>query len=398
MNDDPTKRRLRYGWQRRTAAASFALAAIIPNAACSSAPVTPSSEPTISTTSKAPSVSPETTPTAEPKPEIKKVAKLWREGDFQKGIQLYWHHNSQPFDAEAVTEQAEKSLDYIVDLGANSVGITFPIYVDGATPTKTYADPVETPSLEEMDILLQAAKARGLRVTLRPLIDEANIASEKDGAWRGTLKPENTAKWFDSYGDLLMEYVPLLKKYQVDEYVLGVEMFSLQGEKSEWKSLRQKIASTGYEGALSYAVNWDQSPAKVPFETLGLDMYPAVDLPDSASQKQVATALSRWLDRQPKDVRNRLTLQEVGIAALDGVFKHPWYWGASDNSDLNLSVQKKWFGAACDAAVNSQTQGIYYWMLDKYEDPSNIDPSKQLPKDFVGRPAEDAIRNCFKDN
>ncbi len=398
MNDDPTKRRLRYGWQRRAAAASFALAAIIPNAACSSTPAASSSEPTISTTSKAPSVSPETTPTAEPKPEIKKVAKPWHEGDFQKGIQLYWHHNSKPFDADVVAEQAATSLDYIVDLGANSVGITFPIYVDGATPTKTYADLVETPSIEEMDLLLQAARERNLRITLRPLIDEANIAAEKNGAWRGTLHPENTKKWFDSYGDLLIDYVPLLKKYQVDEYVLGVEMFSLQGEKNEWKSLRQKIADAGYQGDMSYAVNWDQSPAKVPFDTIGLDMYPAVDLPDSASQKQVAAALGQWLNRQPKDVRSRLTIQEVGIAALDRAFRHPWYWGAGNNDHLNLSVQKKWFGAACDAAKKSKTQGVYYWMLDKFEDPTSIDPSKQLPKDFVGRPAEDAIRSCFKNN
>lgn len=331
MNGEPSRQKPRYSWQRRVATATFALAAVMPNAACSTTPLPHSPEPTISNTDKTPSASSEATPTPEASSVIKRVEKPWREGDFQKGIQLYWHYNSKPFDSEAVAEQASRSLDYIVDLGANSVGITFPIYVDGATPTKTYADPTETPYLEEMEILLQAARERDLRITFRPLIDEANIADEKAGAWRGTLDPENTKDWFDSYGDLLMEYAPLLKKYQVDEYVLGVEMFSLQGEKSEWKKLRQRIASTGYEGALSYAVNWDQSPAAVPFDALGLDMYPAVDLPDGASQKQVAAALSQWLNRQPKDVRNRLTIQEIGIAALDGAFRHPWYWGAGDN-------------------------------------------------------------------
>src|SRR5579859_3238664 len=114
-------------------------------------------------------------------PPVPRVVSLWRPGQFQTGIQLYWHTSGTKTQME---QDAARSLNYIVSLGANSVGITFSIFTDGVKPTHVYAGDA-TPSIKSLSIVLAAAKARGLRVMLRPEIDENNIAAAGNGAWRG---------------------------------------------------------------------------------------------------------------------------------------------------------------------------------------------------------------------
>jgi len=99
----------------------------------------------------------------------------------QLGVQIFWHDVN---DAWSVQNNAGRLLDYTVSLGANSVGISFPIYTDGVRPTRVYTKDGTTPTPESLQALVKAAKARGLRVLIRPLLDEKNIATTP-GAWRG---------------------------------------------------------------------------------------------------------------------------------------------------------------------------------------------------------------------
>ena len=95
--------------------------------------------------------------TAAKPPPVPRVVSPWRPGRFQTGIQLYWHTSGT---VSQMGQDAARSLNYIVSLGANSVGITFPIYTDGVEPTRAYAGDA-TPSRESISIVLAAAKARG---------------------------------------------------------------------------------------------------------------------------------------------------------------------------------------------------------------------------------------------
>ncbi|WP_143336756.1 glycoside hydrolase family 113 [Corynebacterium pacaense] len=323
---------------------------------------------------------------------------LWSQGQFQQGVQLYWHHNPEHFNAAETRVIADRQLDYIESLGANSLGVTVPIFVDGAYPSTVYADSAETPSVEELGVLLEAASERGFRVMLRPVIDEANIGAESPGAWRGTIQPQDVDAWFRSYQALLLDYVPLLEQYGVDEYVIGVELNSLEGYSDNWSALRAAITDAGYHGILSYSRNWDSGTSDVPFDQLGLDFYPDTDLADDSTSAQVTDKLLALLTEQPEALRKRTTVQEVGIAALDGAYARPSYWGdVPEPERFNSQVQANWFLGVCSAARQAEMEGVYYWMLDKYEDTPNPDPDTQLPKSFVARPGEDAIRTCFAD-
>jgi len=325
--------------------------------------------------------------TASPSP-TPHVAQPWWPGQFQNGIQIYWHINGP---ASSLQRTAAQDLNYIVGLGANSVGISFPIYTDGAAPTRVYAGP-ETPSVDSLSIVLAAAKARKLRVMLRPLIEETNIKTA--GQWRGTIEPPSNTAWFADYDKLLVGYAELAQQYGVEELVAATELSSLQSQTAQWTALSDQIKAAGYAGVMSYAMNWNQFTA-VPFQALGLDAYVPVYLGDDATVAELTDALAAWLNQLTLSVRQASTVQEVGIPALSGAYTHPWLWGASTGV-INTIVQANWFTAACQAAKATQTVGIYYWMLDSNNDnPLQPDVTRQSSTSWVGRPAEQSIKSCF---
>lgn len=315
---------------------------------------------------------------------------LWHPGTFENGVQLYWHTTGSD---ETVQHAVAQSLDYIVHLGANSVGITFPLYTDGPTPSKVYRGD-ETPSPEQLRMVIDAAKTRHLRVMVRPLIDETNLMSTP-GAWRGNIKPVRPSDWFASYRALLALYADAAARSGADEFVAGTELFSMQNYADEWQAVIAAISQQAhFTGTVSYSVNWDSdNNDRLPFTTIGLDAYPAIQLGDDATVEQLTDALVAWIDQQPESVRQRLTLQEVGIPAISGMYPHPWYWDSPGAQ--NLHVQANWFTAVYRAAKATGLRGVYYWMVDSNADPSRANPITDDSGSFIGRPAEVAIKTNF---
>ncbi len=331
------------------------------------------------------------TPTRPPEAPVKKVAKPWKKGAFQKGVQVYWHTGGSD---EHVRARATVILDYVVSLGANSVGLTFPLYTDGVTPTRVYAGK-ETPTPRELSVVIAVAHERGLRVMLRPILDEENIAAEQKGAWRGTIQPPNVEAWFTSYIKALAPYQQLAGQAEVAEFVVGVELFSLERYSGQWKRVKRSTAKY-FDGELSFAVNWDAvGRNKMPFKALGLDMYPAVDLPDSASVGRLTRALEQWLDRNAKPAHRNIVIQEVGIAGIPDAYRNPWYWGSGKADSRYFGTQERWFEAAYRASKKSGMKGIYYWMVDSNQEFTREAVKAQSAGGFIGRPAEDAIRRSF---
>jgi hypothetical protein len=301
----------------------------------------------------------------------------------QWGIQVYLH------TVPGAQDNIDAILDYVVDLGANSVAVTFPLYTDGPYPSHVYAD-VETPSPGRVADVVARARERGLRVTVRPLIDEANIASTP-GQWRGSIQPVDVGAWFATYGAAIRPYL----RVGADEFVLAAELNSLQNEAEQW-SLLEQDAREAFPGVISYTFNWDGfDQGHLPMlSSYGVDLYPVSDLDDDATVEELTAVMMFALGQQPESIRRSVVIHEVGIPALSGVYRLPYHWGTEGGPILE-DVQAKWFTAACRAAEESGVQGLYFWMLDSNIDPLRANPADQPPKSFVGRLAESSIRECF---
>jgi len=338
------------------------------------------------TTPDANATLPSTAP-AKPAPTVE-AAQEWRRGRMQYGVQVYWHTDS----TDLSQDHSDAILDYVVGLGANSVGITFPIYTDGSQPSRVYAGP-DTPTDAQISRIVRQARSRNLHVIVRPIIDETNIMTTQ-GEWRGSLRPRDLDTWFDSYQALLMPYAASAQASGADEFVLGTELFSLEPQTARWQKLLA-AAQSAYHGVISYGVNWTSINRRVsPFAAQGVDLYPALNLDDGASVAQLSGALEAFLMQAPANLRAVMTIQEVGIPAISGMYAHPWLWG-NTHQPLNLDIQANWFRAACDAAKRAKLQGIYYWMIDSNWIPGQTDPASLPPFSFIGRPAEANIRQCF---
>lgn len=334
--------------------------------------------------SGAPGATPKATPQAVP------ADRRWRPGAQQYGLQVYTHNaNGKTADANI-----ESILDYVVGRGANSVAFSFPLYTDGQRPKRVYTG-AETPSPAVMARIIEASRARGLRVMVRPLLDEENLRTDS-GGWRGTIAPPDLDAWFRSYEKAISPYLVAARKAQADEFVLATELTSLQPQQARWKALAARAGKT-FPDTLSYTFNFDsKGPNVVPANgSLGLDLYFAVDLGPKATVDQLTKALSQHILAKPRQLRSVMVAQEVGIAAVDGAYREPWLWGSPKTEGMNPAIQVNWFTAACRAVEDTGLKGIYFWMIDSSTDPSQVEPTTEGTAGFIGRPGEKAIERCF---
>lgn len=317
-------------------------------------------------------------------------SKQWHPGGMQYGLQVYAHTaHGKPADANIAS-----ILDYVVRRGANSVAYSFPLYTDGMRPTKVYAG-AETPTPKVVAHLVSAANARGLRVMVRPIIDEENLRTTKNG-WRGAIRPKSLGGWFTSYEQAVRPYLQAAGTSSADEFVLATELTSLQPQHARWRALAAWAARI-FPGTLSYTFNWDVNDEMLVAKhgAVGIDMYFAVDLGPDATVDQLTSALTQQLQAKPKALRSVMVAQEVGIAGENGAYREPWNWGIASSSQPNPAIQANWFSAACRAVRQSDLKGIYFWMLDSSTDPKQVSPTTEGPAGFVGRPGEKSIERCF---
>lgn len=312
----------------------------------------------------------------------------WTDGAMQYGVQVYVHRvGDNPGDANT-----EGILDYVVALGANAIGLNFPLYTEGSTSTEVFPGQ-ETPDPKVISRMVSAATARGLRVAVRPLLDE-EVLQETPGGWRGNIEPSDVGQWFESYTDAITPYVVAAAE-GADEFVLASELTSMQQYRERWADVKE-AAVAEFAGALTFTFNWDAIDVEYELmaDLLGLDLYFDVDLDDSASVKEISAALEAHLQAKPESLRTRMVAQEVGIAGQSGMYRHPWRWG-DPSGEFRPEIQVNWFAAACAAVHAMDLQGIYFWMVDGNTDPLTVDPDSQPPSHWVSRPAEASIRDCF---
>jgi hypothetical protein len=144
---------------------------------------------------------------------------------------------------------------------------------------------------------------------------------------------------------------------------------------------------------LAYAENWGAwatGRPGVPGVEPGVDAYPKLGLPDSATVAQITEAWTAWLRKRPEGLSDTV-IQEIGIAGTPGAYRQPSAW-PRDHQTVAPQVQIRWFAGACAAAKSLNLAGIYFWTLDAWADPA--DAAGYDVGSFIGR-GDQAIKECF---
>ncbi len=324
---------------------------------------------------------------------VLKVAKPWRSGMRQLGIDIYWVAN--PVDTAAIIRaKARRIINYAVSLHANSISVSFPFYTYGVRSDAVYRSKKTTPSPQDIAIFLAEARKSQIRTMLRPILNEDVLY--KDHAWRGSIAPAHPAAWFTSYRKLLLPYARVSAAGHLRTFVVGTELNSLETS-SHWPALIRAIKNV-YRGQLAYDENTDDfqhHDDHLPLATFGVDAWPRFQLPDSATVTQLAAAWSRWLGTHTLAVRRRAILTEVGIRAMAGAYRFPAKWNGIGTPKIVTRVQTYWYRALCTAVVRKHIGGIYWWEVSFDADPAHPKLWWTDPFTFVGRPAQGVVSKCF---
>jgi hypothetical protein len=315
--------------------------------------------------------------------EHQRIARPWRPGLPELGVQIYWEDNAAEPPA-IVHKKAVRALDYVVGLEANAVSLSFPFFVPGPDASTVSSGP-GTPSPGRLAPLIDLAARRGLRVTIRPLLNERNLV--RTGDWRGSLRPADPTAWFRSYRRFLEPYLAMARTRPVTTVVVGTELSSLERLPAWAEVTSEARRISGRQ--IAYSANWDSTARPSGADPVGLDAYPRqrVGTPDG-----VRAGWNTWLDSLARGPD--LILYEVGIAAEDGAYRRP-HIPHTPGAPVRPEVQRAWFAAACAAARQHRLGGLYWWRVDFHADPAHADPAADRHDSFTGRPAEQAIRDCF---
>ena len=311
--------------------------------------------------------------------------------DATLGIQVYWNSTGSRANMEA---DANRIFNYVVRLGANSIAINFFFFTDGEYPTHVYGVRGTTPSPAIMAMVVRNAREHGLRVLLRPLLNEKNIQIIS-GDWRGSIEPQSVSSWFHSYYRFLEPYFIAAQVSGANAFNIGAELDSLAPDEPDWTALKAAAAKL-FKGQLVYAVNygrWQENPPYEPVPDAAVDAYPLLGLPDGATVAELTAAWVSWLHNEPEPVLRRTVLQEVGIAAVSGAYAKPALAFPS-GTPLDVAIQRKWFASACAAAKETHMAGIYFYAVNSTDHSSDRAAARYAPGSFIDR-SDGIIKACF---
>lgn len=261
---------------------------------------------------------------------------------FQRGVDV----DAYTYSGQDISLAAAAVVAYARKLNANSISISVPYFMSGPSSLRVFATS-RTPSPSQLSVLVQYAENAGMYVSIRPLLDEYSL-----GKSRVTWRPVNLAAWFENYWLFLEPYLRMAQLDKVPEFIVGAE-FSRFGRSPLWNGLDRKIL-TVFHGTLAYSNN---DTTGLSAASGGLLAVKAVDI-----YHPIAPPFLRGWRAFDRHLPKGAVATEVGIAAVDGAWAQPWVhrWRVTS---LNPMVQARWFTAACQAAIATGLQGIYFWSL-----------------------------------
>ncbi|HEV3213437.1 MAG TPA: hypothetical protein VGZ03_08600 [Acidimicrobiales bacterium] len=319
----------------------------------------------------------------------------------QRGINTYVQDLCQ--SSKVWANDAKGQFGVFKSLGANSVALAFPLYTYSVTSNAVFGRTTcgsvyQTPSPGRLAVLIKAAHALHLRVFLRPLLDETVL--QKQGGWRGSIKPSNTHLWFKSYLSTLTPYLKLAQQNRVEYFSVATELDSM-ATKSNWTSLISSVKRL-YRGRLSFTINWAETASgKVGWAgtSPGMDTYQSAALPNNATPSDLLTAWNNALsssDKVPFSLA-AASIDEIAILAQDGAYSQPWAWSLPlSTHPFDQSIQANWYSMACTFYKSHNMQGIYFWGVWFADGSHALPKGPDSSRTQEIQPASAAvIRHCF---
>lgn len=315
------------------------------------------------------------------------------------GVDVYSEEN---YPGALVSSYGSVALRYIQRrLDAQVVGLmwdlcspamTSDVVQACATDRRTNTGPM---SASDIATLAKIARSDGLQIAMRPIIRVGPPSGWNTPfrSWEGRIHPANEQLWFENLLKAETPYLRVAKAVGVVQFVVGTELTSLRYSPF-WIWFLNKAHDT-CNCQVSYAAQDAQylssAPNLPPTNAMGTDWYPRLPLNASASQAAVTAAWEASLAKVPASKLERTSMDEIGIRATVGAYRHPYAWNVGGKNDA--TVQVRYFTAACATAAKYHMQALYFYFM-----PLNDNPASPIsfPAYFVRNAGSKAIAGCRK--
>jgi hypothetical protein len=286
------------------------------------------------------------------------------------------------------TPEAEDSLSKLVDLNVNWVGIAFGALQATAQSTDIRFGEEPTVTDGEVRWAIREAKAQGLKVCLKPVV---NVA---DGTWRafiGFFDEEvpgepSWADWFASFTRFVLHYARIAEEEGCEMLCVGCEMVQSDKRDAEWRALISGVRSV-YTGLVTY--NCDK------YQEDRVTWWDAVDIISSSGYYP----LGHWdaqLDRIGALVAREgkpFFFMESGCPSRVGSSARPNDWTLQ--GAVSGAEQADWYRDAFETcAKRPWVQGFMLW-----DWPPRLYALEAAATDddycVYGKPAEDVVRQHY---
>ena len=244
----------------------------------------------------------------------------------------------------------------------------------GVNP-RTGAAFMSTSSNADISRACEQAARLNMRVMLKPHVDRY------DGGWRGYIRPEDPAAWFNSYTAMMLRYAQLAEEQEIPLFCLGVEMVGVTGEEftAEWRQLIAAVRDV-YSGDLTYSANWSRGEEgtlpeyrRIEFwrdlDYVGVSLYTPLQDPGAEELPTLGMAQLRLLpiagdiELLAREVNRPFLLTEVGARSARGALQGPWsLLSPPDEQYVDEAAQYLYYQAVLESFANRpRCHGFFWW-------------------------------------
>jgi hypothetical protein len=231
-------------------------------------------------------------------------------------------------------------------IGFDSVLLVIDTRMEHGGSNRIYLDMRMTPTPQQLGVLIDHAKALGLRVVLMPIV---LIDAPRGDEWRGTISPEDWDGWWKSYRDMITHFAWIAENHGVDVLVVGSELVSTEHRTEEWtRTIR--AAREVFKGLLTYSANWDHY-VNIPFwnqlDLMATNSYYKLGKDASVSVEQIAErwgAIQKDLLGFSRKINRPLLFTEVGWCSLANAAHEPWDY-TKDSVPVDEDLQRRLYEA-----------------------------------------------------
>jgi hypothetical protein len=293
-----------------------------------------------------------------------------------------WESITQPsyWGRQITDAPGQAAMGQIIATGANTVTIIPNFFQDNEFSSEVGLRlgrddnqwDNESDTFAEVEQSIVVAKARGLKVVLKPHVESNNRV------WRALFQPGDPKAWFDSYKATMVEYAKVAQRAGAEMICVGTEMMSMTNPTkvcSDGKTYTEKwveiidAVRAVYSGKVTYAATYEETP-KIGFwdkvDYIGIDAYlPMTPKHPEGDTSPYNPTVSEMVEAWTKPHFNswirdtlhggksavdyykflsekfgkQVLFTEVGYRSLDGATADPGLFGGRENDPPDFQEQ-----------------------------------------------------------